>query len=273
METLPRNLTQQRRRLRRVMEHIGQHLDRELTLAALAEVACWSPEHFDRMYRRSIGEPPMATLRRLRLLAAARSLAAGLPLVKAAQGAGYGSTQAFGRAFERQHGMLPSAWLRHASAAPASPPLAVVRLDEAVPCHRLAYRGDAAGVSALFDVTVERLQRSGSPRSQWQVFGQAPADAPLGSWGCAGGLCEMQAVVLAPPLAVSPAGMEAATVAAGWYARIPAAQATQRHWDDCLADAGWQRTEGAVLRHFDTDPAHTAPQERREWLYLPLARR
>jgi AraC-like DNA-binding protein len=191
MDTLPRNLIQQRRRLRRVMEHIGENLGRDLSLGELAQVACWSPEHFDRVYRRSIGEPPMATLRRLRLQAAAHALAAGLPLAEAARRAGYGSTQAFGRAFARQHGLLPGAWLRGCRGLPPPAPFALVRLDEAGPCHVLPYRGDAQGVSGLFDITVERLQRS---------------DAP-------------------------------------------------------------------VLRHFDTDPAHTAPQERREWLYLPLARR
>jgi hypothetical protein len=128
-------------------------------------------------------------------------------------------------------------------------------------------------VSGLFDITVERLQRSGSPRSQWQVFGRAPSDAPLGQWGRAGGSCELQAVVLAPPLSAPPGRMDSGSVAAGWYARIPAAQARGGRWDERLAEAGWQRSDAPVLRHFDTDPAHTAPQERREWLYLPLARR
>ena len=43
--------------------------------------------------------------------------------------------------------------------------------------------------------------------------------------------------------------------------------------DDRLHEAGWQRTDHAALRHYDTDPAHTPPPERREWLYVPVARR
>src|SRR3712207_5359767 len=34
------------RRVERVVAHIGAHLDAELDLAALAEVACLSPHHF-----------------------------------------------------------------------------------------------------------------------------------------------------------------------------------------------------------------------------------
>ncbi|HZP23442.1 MAG TPA: AraC family transcriptional regulator [Terriglobales bacterium] len=278
MDATRGNSIQQRRRLYRVMEHIGRELDgrstaEALSLRTLANVACWSPEHFDRVYRQAIGEPPMATLRRLRLQQAARSLAAGLPLLVVAQRAGYGSTQAFSRAFAREHGASPGAWLRQPRGMSPAQPFSIIRLDQAVPCHMLAYRGDASGVSSVFDTVVDRLQRSGSPRRQWRVFGVAPADASLGAWGRVGGLCEMQAVVMAPPLVASPRGMDTWTLRAGTYARIAATQACNKSWDELLAGAGWQRTDAPVVRRYVTDPAYTAPQERREWLYLPLVRR
>ncbi|WKB55489.1 helix-turn-helix domain-containing protein [Eleftheria terrae] len=285
MQVAPRNLGQQRRRLRRVMEHIGEELRREcsaqrLGLQDLAEVACWSREHFDRAYRRFTGESPMSTLRRLRLRQATDWLLEGWPLAEAADACGYGSVQAFGRAFLREHGLPPGAWLRQqreapaASSRPAEPlPPPIVHLEFAPPCHLLGFRGAASEVSRLFDGVVDRLVRSGSPRSQWEVFGLAPADAALGGWGQAGGQCELQAAVLAQPLSAAPPDMGQGRLKAGCYARIAAAQAAQQPWDQVLADAGWQRIDAPVMRHYATDPAYTPPQERREWLYLPVMRR
>jgi len=86
------------------------------------------------------------------------------------------------------------------------------------------------------------------------------------------GQCQLKAVVLAPPLSAPPCGMDMWTLRAGSYARIPAAQAADPEWSHVLADARWQRIDAPLLRHFDTDPAYTVPQERREWLYLPVAR-
>ena len=61
--------------LRRVMAHIGHAVMaaqfragglRQVTLNELASVACWSPEHFVRVYSHMVGESPMATTRRER---------------------------------------------------------------------------------------------------------------------------------------------------------------------------------------------------------------
>jgi AraC family transcriptional regulator len=98
---------QQRRRLRKVVDYIGEAIDDdlpqgELSLRRLADIACWSPEHLDRAYRRARGESPLATVRRLRLQRAGRALQAGCPLGEVAERAGYASTQAFGRALRRE---------------------------------------------------------------------------------------------------------------------------------------------------------------------------
>lgn len=44
-----------RSRLRRVIEYIEAHLDQDLTLAELAEIACLSPCHFSRSFKQGIG--------------------------------------------------------------------------------------------------------------------------------------------------------------------------------------------------------------------------
>jgi AraC-like DNA-binding protein len=268
---------QQRRRLRNVVEYIGRAVgagapDAELGLRRLADVACWSPEHLDRAYRRARGESPMATVRRLRLKRAAAALRERQPLAEVADEAGYTSVQAFGRAFRREFGAPPLRWLRETAPAAREPRFDVVQLAHALPCHALAFSGAPNDVSQLFDEMLLRLQRSGSPRAQWQVFGVTRPGESLGAWDREGGRVELTAATLALPLSNAPAGTAAWQMPAGDYARIALADAALP-WTALLRDGGWDRTEGPVLRHYDTDPAYTAPQERREWLYLPVARR
>ncbi|MED5620221.1 AraC family transcriptional regulator [Ideonella sp. BN130291] len=287
MSTSVRDLVQRRRRLRRVVEHIGGALagplltmpddDDALSLRTLAAVACWSPEHFDRVYRQTVGEPPLTTVRRLRLRRAAQALLQGGRLVDVADAAGYGSTQAFGRAFARQHGQPPLQWLARQldrrAAEPPAPLFTSVALPDGLHWHLLDYQGPGAGVSDFFDRFIDRLVHSGSPRAQWQVFGVSRAAAVPGAWDRRGGDVSLSAAVLGNPLTHAPVGLATAHVAPGPYARVALEQATNPLLADALHDAGWQRTDGPVLRHYDTDPAQTVAPERREWLYLPLARR
>lgn len=62
-------------RLARVTAYIYEHLDNNVDLAVLAEVACLSPWHWHRIYHALYGETVAATVRRLRLQRAAADLA------------------------------------------------------------------------------------------------------------------------------------------------------------------------------------------------------
>jgi AraC family transcriptional regulator len=99
------------RRLENVIRHMGSHLDGELDLAALAEIACLSPYHFHRVYAGMTGETATETLRRLRLHRAASDLLDGsVPIPRVATRAGYGSVAAFTRAFQSSYGIAPAAY-------------------------------------------------------------------------------------------------------------------------------------------------------------------
>lgn len=98
-------------RIARVVDHIARHLDAPLDVARLAEIACFSPFHFHRIYRTQTGETIAQTVRRYRLHRAAAELAGGdLPLSRIARRAGYGSTEAFTRAFANHYGIAPAAF-------------------------------------------------------------------------------------------------------------------------------------------------------------------
>ena len=70
--------------------------------------------HLDRVVSATGGEPPERLRRRLLLERAAyRLLTTGLPVVDVAFEAGFGSHEAFTRAFTRAYGVAPSRWRQH----------------------------------------------------------------------------------------------------------------------------------------------------------------
>jgi AraC family transcriptional regulator len=98
--------------MHRVLEHIDRHLDQELDLRALARVAQFSAFHFHRVFLSWTGETLGDYLRRRRLEIAAIRLAGqpGLSILSVAVSVGFGSSEAFARAFKVRFGSTASAW-------------------------------------------------------------------------------------------------------------------------------------------------------------------
>lgn len=97
-----------RQRVIRVVEYIYDHLDADLSVHRLAEVAYLSPYHFHRIYRELAQETLNASIRRLRLHRAAGELIRSTkPILRIAKEATYSSPEAFGRAFAQQFGESP----------------------------------------------------------------------------------------------------------------------------------------------------------------------
>jgi AraC family transcriptional regulator len=99
-------------RMNRVLDHIDAHLDVELDLATLAAVAHFSPFHFHRVFSAWMGETLGDYLRRRRLDRAALLLA-GNPrrsVLEVALAVGFGSGEAFARAFRQRFACTPTAW-------------------------------------------------------------------------------------------------------------------------------------------------------------------
>jgi AraC family transcriptional regulator len=121
-------------RINRVLGYIAQRLDAALPLDELAEVACFSPYHFHRIFRGMVGEPVKEHVWRLRLERAAERLRDGSdPITDIAFDAGYQTHESFTRAFRAMFDEAPSSFrenrreLRLQAAAPSETrePLAV----------------------------------------------------------------------------------------------------------------------------------------------------
>lgn len=100
------------RRMHEVQAYIDAHLDEPLELAALAEVAHFSAYHFHRLFSAWMGETLGEYLRRRRLELAAQRLIAQpeSPVLDIALGVGFGSAEAFARAFKARFGCTATEW-------------------------------------------------------------------------------------------------------------------------------------------------------------------
>src|SRR5258708_32304072 len=99
-------------RMHRVLEYIDRHLDEQLELDSLAKVAAFSPFHFHRLFTAWFGETLGDYVRRRRLETAAMRLVAQprLTVTQVALSVGFGSTEAFARAFKTRFGSTPTEW-------------------------------------------------------------------------------------------------------------------------------------------------------------------
>jgi len=98
--------------MHRVIEAIDRRLGQPLDLASLAAVAHFSPYHFHRLFAALTGETLGDYVRRRRLEQAASRLASQpqLSVLQVALAVGFGSGEAFSRAFKAHFGCSPSVW-------------------------------------------------------------------------------------------------------------------------------------------------------------------
>jgi AraC family transcriptional regulator len=100
------------RRLHKVLAYIDEHIDRPIDLKQLAQVAGFSAFHFHRIFAAHVGETLGSYLTRRRVELAAARLASQprLRVINVALDVGFGSPEAFSRAFKRHIGSTPSHW-------------------------------------------------------------------------------------------------------------------------------------------------------------------
>lgn len=151
---------QYQRKFERLVDYIFANLAGDLDLMTLAEVACLSPYHLHRLYRCQFGETLANTIKRIRLHYAANGLLNSEQAIeKIASASGFGSVQAFSRAFKLAYGMPPSAFRNQGSLQP----FALSRLSESGSDYGLRFE-------QLTEQVVYGLPHSGSFLDIGQTF-------------------------------------------------------------------------------------------------------
>jgi AraC family transcriptional regulator len=155
----------------RALWFIETHFAQEITLNDVAEVAGVSRYHLSRTFGLATGSGLMAYVRRRRLSEAAKALAAGAPdILAVALDWGYGSHEAFSRAFREQFDLTPEA-VRARGDVTHLPLLEALRMDDSMltpldPPRIVEQPGLLiAGLNERYDQTA-----SAAIPSQWQRF-------------------------------------------------------------------------------------------------------
>ena len=167
-------------RVDRVLAHLGRYLDENHDLDTLSAIAAFSPFHFHRVYRAAMGETPDDTVRRLRLDRAAGELRHGArDMASVASRAGYGSPEAFRRAFATRYGVSPENFRAAPPLAPTAKPTRqeTIAMDvtlEAFPATTLIgldHVGDYNAIGATFDRVAASAGAHGLAGPATRVFG------------------------------------------------------------------------------------------------------
>jgi AraC family transcriptional regulator len=118
----PEGRTRVLERLNQALDHLEACLDREVDMAEVARIAAVSEYHFRRLFSALAGMPPAVYVRRRRMtLAGAEVLAGEQTLLDVAVRYGYGSGEAFARAFRSVHGIGPGEARRTGAVLTAQP--------------------------------------------------------------------------------------------------------------------------------------------------------
>lgn len=115
--------TDYRKNIYEAMNFISQNVDRELTLAEVANTASFSPFHFHRIFKAVVGENVAEFTRRLRLELAANRLLAypHQEVTSIALSCGFSSSQNFARVFRQAFDLSPSEYRQKNNNRPRTP--------------------------------------------------------------------------------------------------------------------------------------------------------
>ncbi|MFS3929395.1 AraC family transcriptional regulator [Priestia aryabhattai] len=90
------------------IDYIEDHLHDSITLEQLAEVACFSPFHYHRVFQTLVGESVMEYVRKRKLTAAAQRLFyTNDKVIDIAFDLGFQYTESFNRSFKKVYGLSP----------------------------------------------------------------------------------------------------------------------------------------------------------------------
>lgn len=277
-------------RLHAVLRHIDEHLAEPLELAPLAEVANFSAYHFHRLFAAWMGVTLGDYVQRRRIEIAAQRLAAQpkLGVLEVALDVGFGSGEAFARAFKKRLGLTPSAWRERALQRRDSNLDQVDGSFDQAPPAPAFNNGSIANEGAnAMEVTIREFPAVEVAYLRYE----GPYGPPLGEfwrgqvmpWLAQLGLmgremygishddpdiadperCRYDACVALPEGFVGPGGLLRTTLPGGRYACAPffgRADTIGDTWTALLRDwvpgSGWQLDARPCFEHYPVDARH-----------------
>lgn len=278
-------------RLARVVTYIHDHLDDALDLNRLAEIACLSPYHWHRIYHAHFGETAAATVRRLRLHRAANALLQSTtPLEAIAECAGYGSVQAFSRAFQAAYRVPPAQFRNEGGAQMWTSAFADndslpkgddamhrvdIRTQNGLTVAAVEHRGTYMEIGRAFETLFQWLAVHDSIDPRARSLGiyfddpAATAEKDLRSMACAEIFKPDSVNFKAPVARVEVAGGEFAVLThVGPYAQL--CFAYQWLYGEWLPQSEREAGEAPVFEVYLNDPKDTAPADLVTEIWLPL---
>lgn len=260
-------------RLERVLAYLADNLDREVGLDRLADVACFSPFHFHRIFHALQGETVAEAVRRLRLQRAAVELIEQeTPIARIAARAGYGSQAAFTRAFRSAYGAPPAVY-RATATAPFEHAAVTVRDDVPVDVVALRLQGDYERIGGTFERLHALAAARGWVTEATRYFGvyyhdpAATAAADLRSDACLSAPPGFEGEGDLRPLTLA-GGRHAVLLHVGPYAELDRAYTwLYREW---LPTSGAVPADRPCVEEYLNNPRQVPPSELRTEIWLPL---
>jgi len=280
------------RRIERVVDYLIDHLDGEVDLHRLAQEAYLSPYHFHRIYHGMTGETVAETVRRLRLhRAAVKLISSDIAVAMLSKEAGYGSVQAFNRAFREGYGTPPAAYREKQSRTPLRNPSAPINpihihgektmyqvtVRDVAPCRILALRhnGDYMHIGNAFERLNIWAAGKGllDGKARWfGIYYDDPAATPpelLASDAC---LAISEDLDIAVPeeyhILYTPAGRCAMLVYKGPYSDLE--KPYKWLFGEWLPKSGEEPGDQPCFEEYLNDARSIAPHELLTAVYVPL---
>jgi len=280
---LSRVNSQYQTRMDRVTNYIYDHLDEDIDLNHLAEIACLSPYHWHRTYRGIKGETIKATVKRLRLHRAATQLAnTKMSMSEIVAMSGYGSLSAFSRAFSASYAMPPVAYREVGKPSKFNAKIVLgetlmheveLRDVEELTLVGLVHKGPYMEIGRAFEklaVFGAKNKLFGPGMRSMALYMDDPDTVETKELRSFAGMLEINPVEVAAPFerkSVS-AGRYAVMTFKGPYSELPSAY----NWlfGTWLPSADVELREMPCMEDYLNDPRTVAPQELLTDIFMPI---
>lgn len=270
-------------RLRRVSAYIHEHLDEELDMDRLAEIACMSSYHWHRIYRAIYGETLAATVKRLRLHRAAGDIVGtALPVRDVARRSGYPNLQSFNRIFKSVYGMPPARYRKEGShrifetmenGKVTAMFNVTTRTIDSIDLIGLAHTGSYMHIGKAFEALGGTLQARGLGGAEMRMIGIYLDDPDIVA---VDSLRSFACVEAGPEISIEPP-LEPQTISGGDYAVLrhkgPYAdmhKAYQWLYGSWLPSSGRQLRDAIMFEDYINTPRDVSPTELITDIYMPL---